>query len=59
MSNENFRRELDHVFDDVAGSPSAALSDRVRSSLADVPEQRGPFWIAGVAASFSTFWRNR
>lgn len=51
MSNENFRREIGHVFDEVAGSPSAALSDRVRSSLAEVPEQRGPFWIAGVAAA--------
>ena len=51
MSNENFRRELGHVFDEMAGSPSAALPDRVRSSLADIPEQRGPFWIAGVAAA--------
>ena len=51
MSNENFRREIGHVFDEMAGSPSAALSDRVRSSLAEVPEQRGPFWIAGVAAA--------
>jgi hypothetical protein len=51
VSNENFRRELGHVFDEVAGTPSAALSDRVRSSLAEVPEQRGPFWIAGVAAA--------
>ena len=32
MTNENFRNELGHVFDDVAGSPSAALPDRVRSS---------------------------
>jgi hypothetical protein len=51
VGNENFRRELGHVFHEVAGSPSAALSDRVRSSLADVPDQRGPFWIAGVAAA--------
>jgi len=51
VSNENFRRELGHVFDEMAGSPSAALSDRVRSSLAEVPEQRGPFWIAGLAAA--------
>ena len=51
MTNENFRRELGHVFDEMAGSPSAALPDRVRSSLADIPEQRGPFWIAGVAAA--------
>jgi hypothetical protein len=51
VTNENFRRELNQVIDDMAGSPSAALPDRVRSSLAEVPEQRGPFWIAGVAAA--------
>jgi hypothetical protein len=51
VTNENFRRELNQVIDDVAGTPSASLPDRVRSSLADVPEQRGPFWIAGVAAA--------
>ena len=39
MSNENFRRELGQVFDDMTGSPSPALPDRVRSSLADVPEK--------------------
>lgn len=51
MPNENFRRELGHVFDEIAGSPSGALRDRVRSSLADVPERKGPFWIAGIAAA--------
>ncbi len=51
MTNENFRRELGHVFDEMAGSPSSALPDRVRSSLASAPEQRGPYWIAGVAAA--------
>ena len=51
MGNENFRRELGHVFDEMAGSPSPALSDRVRSSLANVPERRGPYWIAGLAAA--------
>ncbi|HEV2032735.1 MAG TPA: hypothetical protein VGU71_00805 [Candidatus Dormibacteraeota bacterium] len=51
MTNENFRRELGHVFDEMTGSPSAALPDRVRSSLAVAPEQRGPFWIAGIAAA--------
>jgi hypothetical protein len=51
VTNENFRRELGHAFDEMAGSPSAALPDRVRSSLADAPERRGPFWIAGVAAA--------
>jgi hypothetical protein len=51
MPNENFRRELGHVFDEMTGSPTAALPDRVRSSLAVAPEQRGPFWIAGIAAA--------
>jgi hypothetical protein len=51
VSNENFRRELGHVFDEMAGSPSAALPDRVRSSLSTVPERRGPYWIAGIAAA--------
>jgi hypothetical protein len=51
MTNENFRRELGHVFDEMAGSPSSALTDRVRSSLTTLPEQRGPYWIAGVAAA--------
>jgi hypothetical protein len=51
MTNETFRRELGHVFDEMTGSPSSALPDRVRSSLANVPEQRGPYWIAGIAAA--------
>jgi hypothetical protein len=51
VSNDDFRRELGQAFDDMTGSPSAALPDRVRSSLARVPDQRGPFWIAGVAAA--------
>jgi len=51
VSNDNFRRELGHVFDDIAGSPTSALNDRVRSSLAGAPEQHGPYWIAGVAAA--------
>lgn len=51
MSNDDFRRELGHVFDEMAGSPSAALPDRVRSSIAHTPEQRGPYWIAGLAAA--------
>jgi hypothetical protein len=51
MSNESFRRELGLVFDEMTGSHSASLADRVRSSLADPPPQRAPFWIAGVAAA--------
>jgi hypothetical protein len=51
VPNENFRRELGQTFDDMTGSPSAALRDRVRSSVANAPERRGPFWIAGLAAA--------
>jgi hypothetical protein len=51
VPNDNFRRDLGHVFDEMAGSPSAGLPDRVRSSLAIAPERRGPFWIAGIAAA--------
>jgi hypothetical protein len=51
VPNDNFRRELGHVFDEMAGSPSAGLPDRVRSSLTVPPERRGPFWIAGIAAA--------
>jgi hypothetical protein len=51
VTNENFRRELGQVFDDMTGTPSAALPDRVRSSVTDAPEPRGQFWIAGVAAA--------
>ena len=50
MGNEDFRRELGSVFDDLSGTPRADLPDRVRSSLANVPERKGPYWIAGVAA---------
>src|SRR6202022_1426584 len=51
MAKDDFRRELGQVFDDMAGTPSAALSDRVRSSVPQAPEQRGAFWVAGVAAA--------
>ena len=50
MSNENFRRELNNAFDQVSGAPSPSLRDRVRSSVAQAPEARGPYWIAAVAA---------
>ena len=51
MSNENFRRELNQVFDEVAGSPSSNLRDRVRSAVTTPHDTRGPYWIAGVAAA--------
>src|SRR6267378_3030341 len=51
MSNENFRREVNSAFDQISGAPNPSLRDRVRSSIAQAPEARGPFWIAGVAAA--------
>lgn len=51
MGNENFRGDLNRVFDQVSGSPSSGLSDRVRSAVASAPEARGPYWIAAVAAA--------
>jgi hypothetical protein len=51
MSDENFRRELNQVFDEVAGSPSSNLRDRVQSAVSGAPEARGPYWIAAVAAA--------
>ena len=54
MSNDDFRRELNNVFDDVSGPPSSGLRDRVRSGIAGAPEARSPYWIAGVAACVLT-----
>jgi hypothetical protein len=52
VSNENFRRELNGLFDDLSGTPSPALRDRVRSAVANPPEERPQgFWIAGVATA--------
>jgi hypothetical protein len=51
LSNDDFRRELNDAFDNIAGSPSPALRDRVRSSVSQAPEDRGPYWIAAVAAA--------
>ena len=51
MGNENLRDELRGVFDRMAGTPSAALPDRVRAAVANPPEARGPYWIAAVAAA--------
>ncbi len=50
MSNENFRRELNNAFEQMSGAPSPSLRDRVRSSVGQAPEARGPYWIAAVAA---------
>lgn len=52
MSRENFRREINREFDAISGSPSPALSARVRSALSQqAPARTGPFWIAGIAAA--------
>jgi hypothetical protein len=51
LSKDDFRRELNDAFDEIAGSPSPALRDRVRSSISEAPEERGPYWIAAVAAA--------
>jgi hypothetical protein len=51
MTREDFRREIGDAFDSISGSPSPALSDRVRSALIEAPEHRGPVWIAAVAAA--------
>jgi len=51
VSNDDFRRELNSAFDDVTGTPSSGLRDRVRSAVTQAPEARAPYWIAGVAAA--------
>jgi hypothetical protein len=49
--SQNFRRDLKREFDAISGSPSPALSARVRAALAENrPARTGPFWMAGVAA---------
>jgi AMIN domain len=50
MANDDFRRDLNRVFDGMSGSPSSNLRDRVRGRLADAPRRRDPYWLAGVAA---------
>jgi len=51
LSKDSFRRELNDAFDRISGSPSSDLPDRVRSSLVDGRERRGPVWVAGLAAA--------
>jgi hypothetical protein len=50
MRNDDFRRQLNRVFDDVSGSPNPDLSDRVRSAVASAPEAPRGYWVAAVAA---------
>jgi len=52
--NDDFRRELNNLFDEVSGAPSPALHDRVRSAVTHAPEARGPYMIAAVAAILIT-----
>ena len=52
--NNNFRNELNNVFDEVSGAPGPALRDRVRSAVTLAPEPRGPYMIAAVAAIIIT-----
>src|ERR1700693_1891542 len=51
MTREDFRREIGEALESISGSPSPALSDRVRSALVEGPEHRGPIWIAALAAA--------
>jgi hypothetical protein len=51
VTREDFRRELGDAFDSISGSPSPALSERVRSALVEAPERRGPVWIGALAAA--------
>lgn len=51
MTREDFRREIGDAIDSISGSPSPALSERVRSALVEAPERRGPVFIAALAAA--------
>jgi hypothetical protein len=51
VSNDDFRRDLNRVFDDVSGPPNANLRDRVRSAVVSSPRARETYWLAGVAAA--------
>jgi hypothetical protein len=51
MTREDFHREMGDAFDSISGSPSPALSERVRAALVEAPERRGPVWIGALAAA--------
>ena len=51
MTREDFRREIGDAMDSISGSPSPALSERVRAALVEAPESRGPVFIAALAAA--------
>jgi hypothetical protein len=53
MTRDSFRREINREFDAMSGSPTPALSARVRAALAENrPARIGPpVWMAGMAAA--------
>jgi len=52
VTREDFRREIGDAMDSISGSPTPALSERVRSALVEAsPESHGPVWIAALAAA--------
>jgi len=51
VSRESFRRDLNRAFDEITGSPSSSLPDRVRFALDQAPAETPPLWLAGVAAA--------
>jgi hypothetical protein len=51
VTREDFRRDIGNAMDSISGSPDPALGERVRAALVHAPEQRGPVWIAAVAAA--------
>jgi len=51
VTREDIRREIGNAFDSISGSPDPALPERVRAALVEAPEQRGPVWIAALAAT--------
>ena len=52
MTDEKFRADLNRAFDEVAGTPSSNLRDRVRGAIATTTAVRGnTYWVAAVAAA--------
>jgi len=51
MSKESFRRDIRRAFDEITGSPSPSLGDKVRSRLDEPVEQRAPMWAPALAAA--------
>jgi hypothetical protein len=51
VTREDFHREMGDAFDSISGSPDPALPERVRAALVEAPEERGPVWVAALAAA--------